>query len=292
MAKPEGTGMVIVDVFAGLGNQLFMYAAAKSLAQHHGTCVKLDIRGNWNPWRKFGLHHFNTDIKLASAEEIASVRPSLIRRLASRLGVPDRQNRASYYREPHFHFDPHFFKTPSDCYLHGYFQSCRYFESIEKILRQEFVIQPRFIQHLNEKATELGSGNSVAVHIRRGDYVGDRQYWVLDKHYYVSAVSFLRSRIKNLRIYYFSDDPRWVREHMTGSDLSGEIISGQCTKSNIEDLFLMSRCTHNIIANSTFSWWGAWLNEHPNRQVVAPKRWFQTLPHNTKDLIPVGWYIQ
>lgn len=284
--------MIVVKTFAGLGNQMFMYAAARCLAHIHRTSLKIDDRDwRWRLSRQFGLYHFNLGVDMADRDDLKAFRPSLQRRLSGWLATPADPQPASRYREPHFHFDESFFSAPSDCYVEGYFQSEKYFAPIADIVRHEFTMKPQFVQHLRDKAAELRERRSVSVHIRRGDYVTNRNFWVLSADYYAAAIAYLRQRIPDLAIYYFSDTPGWVAANMQSLGGPGELVSGKITKTNIEDLYLMSQCQNYVIANSTFSWWGAWLSGNPEKIVIAPSRWFRALPYDTRDLIPDTWRV-
>ena len=111
----------------------------------------------------------------------------------------------------------------------------------------------------------------------------------MEKDYYAKAFETLDSKTKNLKVYYFTDDTDWVSKNLLPLQ-KGEIVSGNIAQTHYEDLYLMSQCKHNIIANSSFSWWGAWLNDHTNKIVIAPKKWFGNGPKDTQDIIPEKWY--
>lgn len=287
--------MIIVQLKGGLGNQLFQYAAGLSLAAYHGTIVKVDIAelnrkdAEIGTIRGFDLQQIRLAPGIATEAEISERRPqTLPARLSDKLKPPHRRQ---VYKEVNFRFDTHFFEAGSNIYLKGYRQSERYFKPIEMIIRDGFALKQEAVERVRPFAEELRNSNSVSLHIRRGDYTNrevSSYHGVLDEHYYQQAISYFESRIPGCRFYVFSDAPGWVEDHLS-FQAPVEIISGGKTQTHFEDFYLISSCRHNVIANSTFSWWAAWLNEHTDKIVVAPKRWFNQADHDTSDLIPQGW---
>ncbi len=294
--------MIIVRLRGGLGNQLFQYAAGRALAAHHQVPLKLDLYTYaQHPYRKYELHHFQIDAVEATREEVHRFTGSnpIIRYL---------HKRENYFRcpgvfaQPHYHFYEDFFLLPADIYLSGYWQSERYFSGIAGMLRSQF--SPA--QPLDEKNTaylrQMQSEHSVAVHVRRGDYksAGYASFFgTLPESYYGEAMTKLRQRVGNPVFYFFSDDIAWCKA--TFGTTGAQFIDHNTGADAFKDLLLMSACRHQIIANSTFSWWGAWLNDNPEKVVVAPRQWFKSdfldkkVPvyasrfYNTRDLIPAGW---
>jgi hypothetical protein len=194
------------------------------------------------------------------------------------------------YREPHFHFDKNFFKLKDPVFLDGFWQSPLYFKDIDTTLRQDFIVNPGLIKNVMEKGKELEERPSVAVHIRRGDFLNVKAaayHGVLSAFYYEKAIRLIKERIPSASVYFFSDDIGWVKQNLA-IDKNAEFISA-FSKSPTEDFYLMTKCRHNILANSSFSWWPAWLNSHPEKIVVAPKKWFAYSHINTNDLIPADW---
>jgi hypothetical protein len=240
--------MITVQLCGGLGNQMFQYAAAKALSVHLDDDIALDVALCLkNPDRPFTLKQFPI------SPDLLKLRWDTIKFL---------QMSGKTFREHSFEYDRRIWDCKRGTYLQGYFQSEKYFNRIEPLIRKDFT----------GKFPEPGNGeNSVAVHIRRGDYVGNPTYPMLSREYYRKAMDIIESRVDNPVYHTFSDDHRW---------------STGC--SEFEDLMAMSRCKHHIIANSSFSWWGAWLANNPKKIVIAPKTWF-TDGRSTKDLIPDEW---
>lgn len=281
--------MIIVRIQGGLGNQLFQYAAARCLAERLGTVCKLDTSSlHTKQLRQLDLDKFSAGIQVANKKEIRqfSFFPALYRHSPAFFSMLGK----NIYREPHYHFDEKFFNLKDPVYLDGYFQSEQYFKPIESIIRTAYTINPSLTAHLNFKKEELLNRESISVHIRRGDYT---QKKLLKVHglqpasYYNHAIKTMAEKIHQPFFYFFSDDIEWVKTNIE-LNYPHEFVSG-ITQSAIEDFFLMSQCRHNIIANSSFSWWAAWLNANTNKQVIAPAKWFNQSANDTKDLIPAGW---
>ena len=290
--------MVIVKLVGGLGNQLFQYAAARRLSLLHQTVLKLDV----SPFEHYKLHAYSLkpfciQEVFATPEEIAEVKGTSKKGLAKitfRLG----RKLKPYYRQPIFSesdlrpFDQNIMKTPKHMYLDGYWQSEKYFVDIQDIIRREFTVKYEQDCQSREIANSITSTQSVSIHVRRGDYVSNsetrRVHGVCNLDYYKQCVSLITGKITSPHFFVFSDDPGWVVENLRLDYPTSFVTHNDATK-NYEDLRLMSMCKHNIIANSSFSWWGAWLNANPNKMVLTPQRWFNDPSIDTRDLLPDGW---
>jgi hypothetical protein len=294
--------MIIARLRGGLGNQLFQYAAAKALSLHHRTTLKLDLYTySRHRYRKFELSKFRIEAAEASREEV--------HRYTGTNPVSRYLNKRENYfhcpkvfAQPHYHFFEDFFALPPDIYLSGYWQSEKHFLSFATTIREQF--QP--VAPLDERNVELQarmrSQNSVAIHIRRGDYTSSSYssfFSILSKSYYDLAIATIGALRRSPVLYFFSDDPDWCSRNF---DIAGaEFVRHNEGDNSYKDMLLMSACRHNIIANSTFSWWGAWLNDNPEKVVIAPKQWFRvdyldrpepvypSRLYNTKDLLPEKW---
>lgn len=282
--------MIIVHLSGGLGNQLFQYAAGRSLSLHHNTALRLDDSFYRKDYlRQCELSYFEMPLSFATAAELQPyAKRNLLVKITDRL-QPAHQR--SIYKEPHYHYDPSFFHAPATCYLKGYWQSARYFNRYSDVIRNDLTIKRQYVADVLDYASKLAAENSVSLHIRRGDYLDQttREYHgVLSMTYYQNAINLVANRIPDARFYIFSDDMEWVQRYLT-IEQPCEYLSTQVTKSAIEDFFLMSRCRHNIIANSSFSWWAGWLNPNPEKLVIAPQQWFNKAHLDTRDLIPETW---
>lgn len=282
--------MIISHINGGLGNQMFQYAAGRTLAELNNTVLKLDVSAfDGYRLRSFDLLNFDTEIMFATKQEVSSLLPANDFEKAFQYVLPLKKR--SYHRERSFSFNEKLLKYGANVYLKGYFQSEKYFSPIKSIIRKDFLLKNKIINHLEELSFSLRTVNSVSVHVRRGDFSDDPQiaeyHGTLDKNYYKSTINLISSRIANPVFYFFSDDINWVMKNLA---IPGAVyISDSITKNHYEDLYLMSKCKHNIIANSSFSWWGAWLNNNPDKIVIAPQRWFNKGPKDTQDLLPDGW---
>jgi hypothetical protein len=282
--------MIVSHIIGGLGNQMFQYAAGRTLAHFNKTIVKLDVTSfEKDKLRTFDLLCFNANIAFATKQEINDLLPAHNFEKAFQYFSP--LSRRSYYREKEFHFNKQVLSLGKNVYLKGYFQSEKYFLHAKNIIRSEFTFKSNVIDSAKQFALKLNGQNSVAVHIRRGDFSKNSEttdyHGTLEINYYQEAMALIRSKIADPIFYFFSDDIKWVKENF--SLPNSTLVSGEMTKNHIEDLYLMSQCRHNIIANSSFSWWGAWLNDNPTKIVIAPEKWFNKGPKDTQDLVPEEW---
>jgi hypothetical protein len=281
--------VIIVRINGGLGNQLFQYAAAKALAVQHGTELKLDVtQFAGDTLRNFDLANMNVPVVQASVEEINQLKAhNTVQRVKQRL-LPT--SRKTFYKEPFFHYDRSYFRLGKNVYLQGYFQSEKYFTPIQSTIRRNFNTSHLVNDSLKKLAAELQQEHSVSIHIRRGDYQNAELmnfHGILPAAYYQKAAAQMKEKFPAVRFFLFSDNPAAVSEEFAW--LKAEVVSGTVTKNHFEDLYLMQHCRHNIIANSSFSWWAAWLNNNPEKIVIAPKNWFANGPKDTQDLLPEGW---
>jgi len=292
---PDGK-MIITKLSGGLGNQLFQYAVARHLAQQHNTELKLDITAfKDDRLRSYALSPFNIIENIASEEEIQLLKastPSFFTRLNRKFLRQPLKLPSSYVREKHFHFDPEILSLSNNCYLEGYWQSEKYFASITNLICNEFSIKaPPTLLNMTLAET-MKACNSVSIHIRRGDYItslsASNTHGVCDIAYYQRALEYLSNKIDSLHFFIFSDDPDWVKINFNIPYQSTYVTRNDAI-NGFEDLRLMSQCQHHIIANSTFSWWGAWLSSNPNKIVIAPQQWFVVTDKNTEDMIPTKW---
>jgi len=305
--------VVIVRLKGGLGNQMFQYAAARALATARGVRLGLDLAAfDADPRRRFELDRLPISATVASPGAVFRLtgRPQTRRQralcraaraLARMAGVPSQREfdllrplgvDRRVYTEPHFHFDPNFQSLPADIYLDGYWQSERYFAGIADELRRELTVGAAAQAEVRDLEAAIRSAESVGVHVRRGDYVTEERtaayHGTCDPEYYRAAAERVREVAGRPHFFVFSDDPEWVRSHL--AFLSPSTIIGHADRTRPhEDMRLLSLCRHAIIANSSFSWWGAWLSDHPGKRVVAPARWFSDPSIDTSDLLPPQW---
>jgi hypothetical protein len=279
-----GMQQLIVQIMGGLGNQMFQYAAGRALSLRLGVGLALDLSWFRSPQaldteRAFMLGCFSPVWAEASESEIATLKfqpRSLLRRLLRR--SPRRSG--FLVAEPHYAYWPGFASLTAPVYLSGYWQNEKYFSGIAATIRRDFTF-PDLPKTSRDLANEMGHAeHSVSVHVRRGDYAANpltnQHHGLCSPEYYAAAIRRIRDLCSgNPRLFLFSDDPVWVRDNFDAGGLETTIVEspGQET-SPWHDMHLMSLCRHHIIANSSFSWWGAWLGETCGGVVCAPSRWF------------------
>ena len=289
--------MVISQIIGGLGNQMFQYAAGRALSLERNQSLQLDVSG----FCEYGLHHgfelqrvFMCVAEISTDEEVCDVLgwqyPSVIRRVVARplLSILCRK---SFIIEPYFHYWSEIKNVPRDCYLSGYWQSEKYFQDFASVIRADFTFQSPLTGQNSGIAEQISEVNAVSLHVRRGDYVSNSKnqalYTSCSLDYYQAAIQYISAHVENPNFFVFSDDPTWVKRHLK-TDFPCQYIEHNHGSESYNDMHLMSLCQHQIIANSSFSWWGAWLNVNPDKIVIAPKKWFSK-ERNTQDLIPQGW---
>lgn len=285
--------MIFTRLIGGLGNQMFQYAAGKSLANANACRLKLDISGfgNYKLHNGYELNHFNIDADIALEEEIRKL-VNGESRLARYIYKKLRIWKNTHYLEQGFAFDPRITEIKHSVYLDGYWQSYRYFESIEQELKHEFTPK-KPLSGLNIKiAEQIADVNSVSIHIRRGDYVNSQTtskvHGFLGVNFYKESIGIICSRLPNPYFFVFSDDIVWARENL-GLTNNVTFVDHNQGVDSYEDMRLMSLCRHHIIANSSFSWWGAWLGHNARKIVLYPDRWFTTNERDTSTLCPPSW---
>jgi hypothetical protein len=298
----SAVSLVIVRLIGGLGNQMFQYATGRALALRRGATLKLDLTGfatvGAHTKRRYELDAFPIHGGGASEAEIAQFgrtgKPGLPRRdRVLRLLRFARPNGAwPVYREPHFQFDPILPELRAPVYLDGYWQSERYFSDIAEVLRQEFAAEVPLDPENAALAARIDAANAVSLHVRRGDYVSDpatnRFHGTCSPDYYQRAVDYVAARVGAPHLFVFSDDQKWTRANLRFATPT-TIVDANPPDRGYRDMGLMARCRHHIVANSSFSWWGAWLDPSPEKIVVAPRQWFGASTNDTRDLIPPSW---
>ena len=258
--------MITVKIKGGLGNQMFCYAYAKAM-QSRGFNVRIDLSlyDSYNLHGGYQLDYFFSDI------ETCIIKNNFMNKIFSFFNLE-----YNIIREEKHGFDSKYLNIDDNKYVIGYFQSEKYFLNIRDILLKQF--KPNFqissyAKTIQEKI--LNEENSCSIHVRRGDYLNNKNqkiYKTLNSKYYLNAVSWIEKKHKKIKYFIFSDDIDWVKSNL---DFKNAVyIEDSNKRKPHEDILLMSKCNHNIIANSTFSWWGAWLNSNDDKIVLSPKDWF------------------
>jgi hypothetical protein len=291
--------MIISRLRGGLGNQMFQYAAAMACARQAGLPAA-DIRFDLAWFRRHADRRFELDV-FGIAPREAGRGVLALARLAARLPFLARAGLPAWRREAHFHHDP----ALADCcarargrqplYLTGYWQSPRYFAAIEAELRAAYRFRPDDDVRNRDLANRMQARPSVSVHVRRGDYATNpragARHGVLDAAYYRAAIALVADRVGAADWYVFTDTPGDAAVDCPGPTTW---VTHNRGAASCRDLELMASCSHHVIANSSFSWWGAWLAGgtagHDGRQVVvAPHAWFTADGPDTRDLLPPSW---
>ncbi|WP_196601122.1 alpha-1,2-fucosyltransferase [Pectinatus frisingensis] len=288
--------MIVTELNGGLGNQMFQYAIGRNLAIKNQTELRLDI-STFDEYklRKYELYHFNIEEKFINKKNISNLKNTYgLRYKWARI-----KNRIFHditgVREKNYMFDSHILSLKNNVYLQGYWQSEKYFKEIEDVIRKDFCIKT-FLSKKNQIMASLIKNEEcpVSLHIRRGDYISDPKtnafHGICSMDYYVKCINILKEKFNNISVFVFSDDFLWTRENLK-LDLPIYWMENSGEKYAFEDMYLMSLCHHHIIANSSFSWWGAWLDDSGEKIVFAPKKWFNNESNNIKDLIPNNWIL-
>ncbi len=287
--------MIVVKMSGGLGNQLFQYAAGRSLSIRYQTPLKLDISSYENSdKRSFKLEHFNIHAKIATQSDIQQFyRPrNILRGVLKRLGVIPTTKKI--YEQREFVFDERLFnQSAKNIYLKGYWQNETYFEDIHHVIHEELQVNSPLSKSTQASLTDIFNHESVSIHIRRGDYASEistnQKHGLLPLDYYENAIQWISTCITNPKFYVFSDDGEWVKDNLSLPNNVEYMINSE--RTDIDDFRLLSACKHHIIANSTFSWWGAWLSQNPDKIIVAPKQWLSIQDASEIDIIPSRWHV-
>ncbi len=297
--------MVTVFLRGGLGNQMFQYAFGLNLAKRNDADLVLDTvhlsdrfpRRNFT-YRTFDLPMvFTLEPRLTPLSRAANTVPLPGVWLGlDLLGMAVRErflNQRVVYENERQGFDFVALQAKGNIILYGRWQSEKYFKDIESDVRAAFTFRRALSGPAAAIAKEISSSNSVSLHIRRGDYAAfknvEKVMGKTDIGYYARAASYVAGKVKAPHFYIFSDDIAWCREHIKLPYDATYLDDASAGPRGAFHLELMSFCRHNIIANSTFSWWGAWLNQNPGKIVVAPKRWVADPKIDDRDVVPEGW---
>lgn len=291
--------MIYLNIQGGLGNQMFQYAAANALARQKktniGICldkinrVAVDPDFTERPFeleRVFRLQNVKF-VQSKAFEYIVNPDKTFLQKIKMKL------RSASFFYEKNLRYDPAIQNVTSETYLEGYFQSSKYFSNYEKEVLQNFQFRLEPSQKTIEVLDQIRDMNSVAVHVRRGDYIEKtgnlNTHGVCPAEYYHAATREFEENDDTCFVVV-SDDPQWVKSNLNLGPKT-IYVDWNSGDNSWQDMLIISRCKHAIIANSSFSWWGAMLNSNPDKKVVAPARWFadNTLQEQTADLIPTSW---
>lgn len=272
--------MKIVNIIGGIGNQMFQYAFALALKQRFpNEEVKLDT----SHFTGYALHNgyeiertFNQLLPIATKQELKKITYYTPNYKVSRVIRKLLGYRKTEYKEPRlFTFWQDALNKKGDCYYEGSWQNESYFKEYSDVIRQAFTFKQPLGAQNDALLREIESSESVSIHVRRGDYLNDPNYQgICDLPYYKNAIAYISDRIVKPHFFIFSNDAPWCQKNIAPLCNEYMIVDWNGGAKSWADMELMSLCKHNIIAHSSFSWWGAWLNENKNKIVVSPRGWF------------------
>lgn len=283
--------MIIGQIIGGLGNQMFQYSFYKYLSLLKKCDLKLDI-SLFDSYKLHNGYELESVFKIietkATQEEINIFKSKypLFFKVENKLFKKNLIFGTQHYKENKFSINQKIFDNlNTDFYIEGYFQTFKYIQEMQPNLFE-------FQTHLTESEKKLLQGNIISIHIRGGDYVTNRSDNKLfgnicTSKYYYNAISYIKEYIENPIFLIFTNDKEYTKKLLDGENF--KIIDWNNGKNSFRDMYLMSQCKHNIIANSSFSWWGAWLNTNNSKIVVAPNKWFNDSSIHQKDIIPPTW---
>lgn len=288
--------MYIINIIGGLGNQMFQYAFGYAIAQKHGQVLKLDI-SNFKKYtlRDYELNVFNISPVLVDKEDVERLKyKNIFEKILCKIGVKKLTTSDHYYKEPHVNFDIKVYDITGDVYFDGYWQSENYFKEYRGDLLKQFTFKENIHKQSQHYKQKIEDTESVSLHIRRGDYISNTNinsiHGTCTLGYYKDAILKIKEKVRNPHFFIFSDDIMWAKENLYFID---NITYVELTKDvpDHDEMYLMSICKHNIIANSSFSWWGAWLNENKEKIVLAPKEWFSDIKmiEQSQDIVCSDW---
>jgi hypothetical protein len=296
---PSEQRVIVTRLMGGLGNQMFQYAAGRALALRTGAMLKLDISYyDTHRDRRYALGCFRIEAARARERDLVPFGlagrrwPGRLEGIERRLRARLASKRFPIRRERGFRFDPAVVRLQGFVYLEGYWQSEKYFQDQAAVLQREFEPVEPFDPANVRLAADIDAVNAVSVHVRRGDFAGvgatNRYHGMCSVDYYRAAVAYVAAKTPAPQFFVFSDEPEWVRAHLE-LGVPASVIDINSPDQGYRDMQLMARCRHHITANSSFSWWGAWLGRAPEKIVVCPKRWFNIAAVDTSDLLPDSW---
>ncbi len=309
--------IIVVKIFGGLGNQMFQYAFGRCISIKNEEELLLDAEflslfslarfqklvDRRYIHRNLELSCFDLPIKKYVTKKIRKkFRPIFfdlkefylkffIRNYSSsdieRYQISYKQNEYKFYKEKNnFQFDPNCFKNSENCLFNGYWQNEKYFKCIEKILRKDFNLPSLIPRKYNNYVKLIENSNSIAIHVRRGDYLLYNR--TIGLNYYIKAINLIEEKIEKPRFFIFSDDIEWCKKNFNFDNKAHHYISPDSDRA-VHDMALMSLCNNFIIANSSFSWWAAWLSDNSEKIVIAPKQWKNDYKFYSNGIIPMNW---
>jgi hypothetical protein len=292
--------MIVVRLNGGLGNQLFQYGFARSLAYQKQTSFALDVRylndRSYRPFftfREYDLSIFNVQVNFYKSDRkllpFWVYADRVIAKMVEKFPSP---TFFGTYVESDFSFNAGYINLPADCYCIGYFQSYKYLEPVKHLLVKDLSFSEKqtnpAVLHLIQEIQQL---NSVCVHIRKGDFANNNVHGTIGLEYYTNAIDLMAQKVNDIHLFVFSDDVNWCAKNLQFQypvTFVPTELAGVKTRNNFE---MMTHCKHFVISNSTYAWWAAYLAQYATKTVIAPKKWFMGVSVDTKDLTPAEWIL-
>jgi len=279
--------MIEVILKGGLGNQMFEYSAARHLGIKYNKNLVLNTeyfsnipKGDVPRKYQLDIFHIDKNIKLKeTVNPIFRIIQKIVLKFSNKF----------FGEKAQIVFSKLMLRLDLPVYLNGYFQNEKYFKDDRDILIKEFTLTKKIGEEAKRLKGILEKSEGVCLNVRRGDYLRPdyiKIFGVLGMEYYQEALKQISDKVKNPLFCVFSDDPEWVKKEFK---IDNVIFAGTDILKDYEQMYLMSLCKHNIIANSSFAWWGAWLNQNPNKIVIAPKQWAANRTSDDLDILPTGW---
>ncbi len=279
-----------IKLSGGLGNQMFQFATGYAVAKKNKVRLSLDLKyiNKRQLFNGFELENvFNIYSKISFLNKQLNYKSfnfSVILNIFEK----------SFYNfnEPHYHYSKKILDLPKHSFLDGYWQSELYFKDYANEIREIYSFSPNLNKENNLIINDINNNNSISIHVRRGDFLlkQNNNHDTNLKEYYLKAIKDSSKFFKNPKFFIFTDDPSWVSENFILNHSYNVVDINHGSKSFL-DMYLMSLCQINIIANSSFSWWGAWLNNNKDKIIYAPKNWFNDKLIRTDDLFPKSWIV-
>lgn len=278
--------MLIIKLKGGLGNQLFQYGFGRLLAEQRNEQLKLDISAlgkGKDTKRNFDLTKFNIQADLATLDDLEKYTPSpYIRFIKQKI-----------FRQFNIGYVPSLLSSKKH-YFEGYFQSYKYLDPIRDKLVTEITLKKPLDNYYQNISNQIIANQSVAIHIRRGDFANNQKirsiHQTIDINYYQQALDLIKNKLSNPVYFVFSDDIAWAQKNLI-TNKPTIYVAAEKNSDPAQELILMSQCQHQIIANSTFSWWAAYINQNQNKIVISPKKWNNKYQKHYRDLLPKNWQI-
>ncbi len=286
--------MIKIKINWWLWNQMFQYAYIKALSLRNNIKFKLDISWFKNYFRPFELDILNIERNYCYKKEIPFYeniysKNKYINFFINKLKILIKKLNPEHFIENQFNFNKDFINI-NNWYIEWYFYTEKYFKKYKNQIKQDFKFLKKISNNNIHILNKIKKTNSVGIHVRRWDYIENKKtnkiHWVCNINYYKESINYIEKKINKPRFFIFSDDIEWCKNNLW---INWIYIIWNTWEKSWEDMKLMSKCKHNIIANSSFSWWWARLNNNKNKIVIAPKKWLNNKNINTNDVIPNNW---